>query len=73
MKEIVEGDIGPESWGFLITKHNKASAQRPFFDKIIPFLCRVGLISNNKFIITGSTDARELCDNQFDINYWSNL
>jgi hypothetical protein len=73
LRIIEEGDYGVESWAFIISNYIKASGQRPFYEKILPYLCRIGLISNNKFIIVGKEDPQEICDNLFDINYWSNL
>jgi len=51
-----------DSWGLL-----------PYYKKLIPFLCRIGLVSNNKFKIKSKEDSEEFFKNLFDINYWHNI
>jgi len=73
MDTIKYADLGINSWPSVICSNHSGSKLEPAFKKIIPYLSRVGLIVDNKFRIIGPYDALEICENQFDINYWSNL
>ena len=73
MRIINENNSALEDWPWIICKNHGSFGQMPYYKKIIPFLVRIGLIVNRKFIITSSDDANEICDNLFDINYWYNI
>lgn len=70
---VKEHNASPDKWPWLICHTTKQYDQLKFYEKIIPFLSRIGLIVNNKFKVITKDDAEEVCDNLFDINYWSNI
>lgn len=73
MKIIKEGKYTTEDWPSIISKNHGSFGQMPYYDKIIPFLIRLGLIINNKFRIIGYDDPEEYTSNMFDIDYWHNI
>lgn len=73
MKAIDKNKHSPEDWPWIISKTHGSFGQRPYYEKVIPFLSRLGLIINNKFKIIGKDDAIEYPSNLFDIDYWHNL
>lgn len=73
MKIIKEGNYPTEDWSSIISKNHGSFGQMPYYDKIIPFLIRLGLIINNKFRIIGYDDPEEYTSNLFDIDYWHNI
>lgn len=73
MDLIKYGDLDLNSWPSVISKKHGAPRLESAYEKIIPYLSRVGFIVDNKFKIIGPEDSMEVCDNLFDINYWSNL
>lgn len=73
MEEVSKLNAGLDRWPFIICKHHESFNLLPYYEKLIPFLCRVGLISNNSFKIKTKGDAEELCLNLFDVNYWYNI
>jgi len=72
-KTINENNIPMDSWSWNICKIVSSYGQRPYYERIIPFMSRIGMIVNNKFRIIGRDDPEEFCSNLFDINYWHNL
>jgi hypothetical protein len=60
-------------WPYTICNIHGTAAHRPYLEKVIPFLVKVGLISNNKFKLNSIDDAEEVCENLFDIDYWYNI
>lgn len=70
---IVESKISIHDWPFVICKIHDTRAHKPYLEKAIPFLAKVGLISNNKFKLTTVDDAHEVFKNLFDIDYWHNI
>jgi hypothetical protein len=70
--EISNKKIPVNNWPSVICDIHKNYAQRPYLEKVLPFLCKVGLISNGRFKIISDTEAIEVCTNLFDINYWHN-
>jgi hypothetical protein len=73
MEEIEKLDAGLDRWGYILCKHHDSFNLLSYYEKLIPFLCRVGLITNNKFKIKSKQDAEEVCLNLFDVNYWYNI
>lgn len=73
MEEIKQVNGGLDRWPYILCKHHQCFNVLPYYEKLIPFLCRVGLISNNSFKIKSKEDAEELCLNLFDVNYWYNI
>jgi len=69
---IIKENIPHENWGWVICKMQSSFGQRPYYEKIIPFLIRMGLIVDNKFKIKSAIDADEFSENLFDIDYWYN-
>lgn len=72
-KIIKDGNHSVEEWAYIICKHNKAIHEKKYFQRVIAFLCRIGLIKNSRFLISGKLDAKEISSNLFDINYWYNI
>jgi hypothetical protein len=72
MDIIKEGNHSAEDWSWIICKNHGSFGQKPYYDRIIPFLLRLGLIVNKKFKILGYDDPIEYCSNMFDIDYWYN-
>lgn len=73
MKIIKEGNHSTEDWPWIIAKNHGNFAQRVYYERIIPFLSRIGLITNNRFKIIGTDDPEEYTSNLFDIDYWHNI
>lgn len=73
MKIITDDNLSSEEWPWIISKNIGSFGQNSYYEKIIPFLTRLGLIVNNKFIIIGKDDAIEYPSNLFDIDYWHNI
>jgi hypothetical protein len=73
LQEITDKKIPVNDWPFVICKIHGSPGQRAYLEKAIPFLCRVGLISNGKFKIGTAEEAEEVYKNLFDINYWYNI
>lgn len=73
MDEIQKHKVGLDRWPEIICKHHESWSLIPYYERLIPFLCRVGLLSNNRFKIRSKQDAEEVCLNLFDINYWYNI
>lgn len=73
MNIIKEGGNSTEDWPWIISKNHGSFGQMPYYEKIIPFLSRLGLIMNNKFRIIGKDDSVEYPSNLFDIDYWHNI
>ena len=73
MDLIKKGNHSTEEWSWIICKNNSNFAHKPYYDKIIPFLLKLGLIINNRFIIIGQDDPEEFISNMFDIDYWHNI
>lgn len=72
-QKIKETNLPIDSWSWTICKTVSSFGQRPYYEKIIPFMTRIGMITDNKFRIIGRDDPKEFCDNLFDIDYWHNL
>lgn len=73
MDEIRNRKAGLDLWPEILCKHHNSWNLISYYQKLIPFLCRVRLISNNKFKIQSKEDAEEVCMNLFDVNYWYNI
>jgi len=73
IEDIKKNDYSSDNWAYVICKFHSCNGLLPLFKKVIAFLSRIGLISNNKFKIKDGTDAMEICDNLFDIDYWYNI
>jgi hypothetical protein len=73
MKIIKDGNYSTEDWPWIIAKNHGSFGQQPYYEKIIPFLIRLGLITNNRFRIIGYADSEEFTSNMFDLNYWHNI
>lgn len=73
MKIIKDGNHSIEDWAWIISKNHGSFGQMPYYQKIIPFLSRLGLIMNNKFKVIGKDDSIEYPSNLFDIDYWHNI
>jgi hypothetical protein len=73
MSIIKEGSHSAEDWSWIICKNHGSFGQKPYYDRVIPFLIRLGLIMNNKFRIIGHEDPEEYTSNMFDIDYWHNI
>jgi hypothetical protein len=72
-KIIKEGNHSPEDWPLIIARNHGSFGQRPYYERIIPFLSRIGLIVSNRFKIIGHEDPEEFSSNLFDIDYWHNI
>jgi len=73
-REVILGkNISHQNWGWVICQQQRSFGQLPFYEKIIPFLVRLGLIVNNKTKIISAIDADEFSENMFDIDYWYNI
>jgi hypothetical protein len=73
MRIIKEGNHLPNDWPWIISRNTGSFAQMVYYQRIIPFLSRIGLITSNKFKIIGSDDPEEYSSNMFDIDYWHNI
>lgn len=73
MNIIKEDNVATEDWPWVISRNHGSFGQRPYYEKIIPFLIRIGLLVDRKFLIQSADDAEEICANLFDINYWHNI
>jgi hypothetical protein len=73
MAIIKDGNHPINEWAWIISKNHGNFAHRIYYEKIIPFLSRIGIISNNKFKIIGEDDPTEYTSNLFDIDYWHNI
>lgn len=73
LQELSNKKVSVDDWPFIICKIHGNPDQRPYLEKAIPFLCRVGLIYNGRFKIVTTEDADEVYKNLFDINYWHNI
>jgi hypothetical protein len=73
MEEISKRQAGLDLWPEIICRHHESWNLVNYYQKLIPFLCRVGLMSNNRFKIKSKQDAEEVCMNLFDVNYWYNI
>lgn len=70
---IVEERRPIGDWPFLITHIHNTTKNRPYMEKIFPFLVKTGLILNSRFRINNLEDADEVCRNLFDVDYWHNI
>jgi hypothetical protein len=70
---IKEYNSDLEDWPWIISKNHGTFGQMPYYERIIPFLCRIGIIVNSKCILLGRDDPGEFSSNLFDIDYWHNL
>jgi len=73
LRVINEKHIQVFDWPEIICEVHDSWGLLPYYKKLIPFLCRIGLISNNKFKIKSKEDSEEFFKNLFDINYWHNI
>lgn len=73
MRIINEENSPLEDWPWIICRNHGGFGQKPYYEKIIPFLVRTGFIVNRKFLVSSSEDAEEVSSNLFDINYWHNI
>jgi hypothetical protein len=70
---IVEEKRPINDWPYIISHIHQTYKQRPFMEKLFPFLAKTGLIVNNRFRIINIEDADEVCKNLFDVDYWQNI
>lgn len=70
---IKRNNLGIEDWSWVICNNHGTLGQLTFYEKIIPFLSRIGMIHNNKLKLQSMDDALEFCENLFDVNYWQNI
>lgn len=61
------------NWPLIICKSTGTFEHKQYYERIIPFLFRNGLIVNNKFLIRSAEDATEITSNLFDIDFWHNI
>lgn len=73
LRVIQQHKLPLSDWPRTICNIHQTNAHRPYLEKAIPFLVKVGLLSNNKFRLNNAYEAEELSDNLFDIDYWYNI
>jgi len=73
-KIIDESNLPADDWPWAICSYKQIYGPiRKRWESIIHFLKRTGFIVNNRSRLISALDAQEICDNLFDINYWSNI
>lgn len=73
LRVIQQHKLPLSDWPRTICNIHQTSEHRPYLEKVIPFLVKVGLIYNNKFRLHSVEEAKEVCENLFDIDYWYNI